>query len=832
MAIQVKPLLLPLALLAACQPVGQKESLDWQPAPASIMTRWAEQVDPANPHPEYPRPQMVRKDWMNLNGLWEYAVTPVDEPKPEQWEGKILVPFPLESALSGVGRILKPDEALWYRREFEVPADWAGKMVLLHFEAVDWQAEAWLNGARLGDHRGGYDPFSFVLNSFLREGVNELILKVTDPTDTGTQPRGKQVLNPGGIFYTPVSGIWQTAWLEAVHSGHHIESFHLETDTGEGEIRIMPKVFGFSTDDLRLYVEVINGGKVISHRRSPLTDTISLSIPNPELWSPGNPFLYDLRLTLLEVDTPIDVVEGYFGMRKISIGKDAQGITRILLNDEFLFQNGMLDQGFFPDGIYTPATDAALKNDVESAKNWGFNMLRKHVKVELRRYYYWCDKLGVLVWQDMPSGDKYIGPADADLKRSQASARQYEAELEAMIERLYNHPSIIVWVPFNEGWGQYDTERITRLIAQQDPTRLVNSASGWTDRGTGHILDIHNYPDPKMPPLEENRAIVLGEFGGLGKAIPGHTWEEKNWGYQQMADRQELALKYEEFYVRVWEYAEKGLSAAIYTQITDVETETNGLVTYDRKVLKIEHGLLKKINTGNFVASPRFSHPGGLFNKPVSLEISQFKGLPVYYTTDGSEPGIESRKYFKPLSIEKSVKVQAAAIDKSGARSQTVSVEFKHTSQPEPVYRLPFSEKYRAGGVFGLVDGQKGSASFGDGRWQGFEGIDLDVTIAFEKPEAANSISVNFLQDQGAWVFLPKKVLIQVSDDGKVFQTVKETVFPVKEDAQVRIETVKATLDRSEMPEYIKVIAENAGPLPQWHPGAGGKAWMFVDEVE
>jgi beta-galactosidase/beta-glucuronidase len=558
----------------------------YQPVEGKIMTRWAKEVSPTNALPEYPRPQMVRKEWKNLNGLWDYAIRTKDQVRPESFDGQILVPYPVESALSGVKKTVTPNDKLWYRLSFEVPGNWPKGKLLLHFGAVDFQAEVWVNGTKLGDHAGGYDPFSFdISNAVKSSGPQELIVAVTDPTDRGTQPRGKQVLKPGGIMYTAVTGIWQTVWIEPVPSAY-IRGLTITPDIDNNKLTVVVDAQG-DTSGLSFTADAKSSGYSASASFS--NNPLTLTVNNPKLWSPDSPFLYDLTVRLTDKGKTIDSVQSYFGMRKIAIGKDEQGIQRLMLNNKPLFQYGPLDQGWWPDGLYTAPTDAALKYDLEVLKKIGCNMLRKHVKVEPDRLYYWCDKLGLLVWQDMPSGDRGIRSNDPDLQRSPESAKQYELELARMIDAFRNHPSIIMWVPFNEGWGQYDTPRIVQLVRDLDPSRLVNNASGWTDRKVGDVSDMHNYPGPGMPAVEDKRAAVLGEFGGLGLPLKGHTWQDaQNWGYQSFQNREELTDAYAALMSRLHMLIPKGLCAAVYTQTTDVEVEVNGWMTYDREVLKID----------------------------------------------------------------------------------------------------------------------------------------------------------------------------------------------------------------------------------------------------
>ncbi len=581
---------------------------DWAPAKGPLMTRWARDVRAENPLPEYPRPQLVRKDWMNLNGLWQLGFGKQgDETSPplgKALDDQILVPFPVESALSGV---MRHADRLWYRKTFDLPKTWGKSRVLLHFGAVDWESQVWVNGKNLGTHRGGYDAFSFDITDALKaEGDQEVIVRVFDPTDAGTQPRGKQVQKPGGIFYTPTTGIWQTVWLEPVPTSS-LRRLMLNPDPDKFQLDVTPEVAG-DTTGLTLAVSILDGEKVVSGGSGNLqAKPIPILLPQGcKRWSPDSPFLYGLKVDLKRGDAVVDTVQSYFGLRKIEVAKDAKGVNRIKLNGEFVFQVGPLDQGFWPDGLYTAPTDEALRFDIEITKKLGFNMTRKHVKVEPDRWYYWCDKLGLLVWQDMVAGDKGIGASDADLKRTPESARQFEVELKAMIDGLRDHPSIIMWVVFNEGWGQFDTARIVDWVKQYDPTRLADCASGWTDRpGIGDVHDLHAYPHPAAPPLEAKRAGVLGEFGGLGLGVNGHTWSGQTWGYQGAVGKEDLTRKYEGLLreARALKDA-RGLNAVVYTQITDVETEANGLLTYDREVVKVDADRATGANRGDFSRAP------------------------------------------------------------------------------------------------------------------------------------------------------------------------------------------------------------------------------------
>lgn len=580
---------------------GSAEPEQWKPVPGKLMTRWAKDVDPLNPWPEYPRPLLQRERWMNLNGLWDYQITAItakDAPMPEKADGRILVPFPVESALSGVGRALRPDQALTYRRKFAVPDDWKGDRILLHFGAVDWQCNVSVNGQTVGEHTGGFDPFSFDITDALKAGAeNEIIVTVTDPTDTGGQPRGKQWLSPHGIWYTPTSGIWQTVWLEPVPEAS-VSAIKVEVDFESQEVTIRPRIenwkSGVFTD-----IEILENGKRISHGHTNLEGHTSKSQrSNWRYWTPDDPFLYTIRVSVTEGDTT-DVVTSYFAMRHIAVTRDQNGANRIRLNGAPLFQFGPLDQGFWPDGLYTPPTEEAMIFDIIAAKKMGANMLRKHVKVESQRFYHACDKLGMLVWQDIPSPFYHDGTGENEFNNpplTEEWKKNFEREMRAIVGAFDQHPSIVMWVPWNEGWGQNDlawSKSMVELCKKLDPTRLVNNASGWTDMGNGDVNDIHVYPGPATPtpelPRDANRAMVLGEFGGLGLPIEGHTWLDKNnWGYKSYTDKQSLTAAYLDLINQLPIHISRGLAAAVYTQTTDVEIEVNGWLTYDRAVWKIE----------------------------------------------------------------------------------------------------------------------------------------------------------------------------------------------------------------------------------------------------
>ena len=595
-----------LTLITCWVSLSVAQETPWTPVEGKIMTAWAEQVNPALTLPEYPRPQMIRERWVNLNGLWDYAILPKETTDVTTYNGKILVPFAVESALSGVGKTVGKENAVVYRRSVTLPSNFRNQKVLLHFGAVDWKCDVSVNGVAVGTHTGGYDPFTFDITSALkRSGAQEIKVTVWDPTDEGPQPRGKQVKEPKSIWYTPVTGIWQTVWLEAVPTTY-IRNIRLTPNLDQSTIALAADVEALEPGD-RLKLSVWDGTLKVAEQDSEQPN-ITLAVPDAKTWSPANPFLYDLRITLVRKGKTIDEIRSYFGMRKISMAPDANGVQRMWLNDEMLFQFGPLDQGWWPDGLYTAPTDEALLFDIRKTKDLGFNMIRKHVKVEPARWYYHCDRLGMLVWQDMPSGDMgnrwdsrpgVIGVA-TEKQRTRESEKIFRDEWKAIMDANMNAPSIVVWVPFNEAWGQFKTQEITEWTMTYDPTRLVNSASGGNFYGVGHIIDLHNYPEPAMPASKlfgKDQIIVLGEYGGLGLPVEGHTWQDKNnWGYQSFTTPKELLDKYEEYIYRLTPLIEKGLSAAIYTQTTDVEIETNGLMTYDRKVIKMDEQRLNRIH--------------------------------------------------------------------------------------------------------------------------------------------------------------------------------------------------------------------------------------------
>lgn len=564
--------------------VAQGQTGAYRMQQVQLQTRWAKEVSPANALKEYPRPQLVRQGWTNLNGLWDYAITRRNVVKPAEFQGKILVPFPLESALSGVKKALDPEELLWYKRRFNFNAK-AGERTILNFGAVDYQCWVFVNGREVGSHEGGYTAFSMDISTALIEGENEIMIKVYDPSDAGIGPRGKQVLHPQSIYYTPSSGIWQTVWLEQVPK-EHISALRITPDIDRSLVNVRVEATGAGKVDI-----VVEG----EHYFGEANQTISVPIKVLKLWSPSSPFLYDLQVSLGK-----DSVKSYFGMRKVSVAKDGNGIDRIMLNNKAYYNLGTLDQGFWPDGLYTAPTDDALAYDIKAIKAMGFNTIRKHIKVEPARWYYHADRLGMLVWQD------FVQPNFA-LK---AGAKEiFEKQGAEMLAQLHNSPCITTWVLFNEKWGQYDQARLTSWIKNTDPSRIVNGHSGEylyvNDKlrsesvdayVNADITDVHSYPQPMNAIKMAGKAQVCGEFGGVGVFIPEHQWNtETAWGYvnENPAD---LKAKYAGMNAALEKFAAEGMSGSIYTQPFDVEGEQNGLMTYDREIVKVPFAELRKIH--------------------------------------------------------------------------------------------------------------------------------------------------------------------------------------------------------------------------------------------
>ena len=577
-------------------------SAQWKPAGDRIKTSWAEQINPENVLPEYPRPIMERGEWKNLNGLWQYAIVDKGARTPQTFDGEILVPFAVESSLSGVQKRIDDTKELVYQRTFEVPSAWKGKQVLLHFGAVDWKADVWVNDVKVGSHTGGYAPFSFDITPALVAKSNKLVVRVWDPTDKSYQPRGKQVSKPSGIWYTPVSGIWQTVWLEPVNE-KHIANLRILPDVDANVLKVDACVAEGTATDM-LEVSVYDGNQLVASGKSINGEQVDVEMPQDvKLWSPDSPFLYTLKVALINKGKVVDKVDSYAAMRKFSSRRDENGIVRLELNNQPLFQFGPLDQGWWPDGLYTAPTDEALRYDVQKTKDFGFNMIRKHIKVEPARWYMHCDQLGIIVWQDMPSGDKnpewqmrkYFDGAER--LRSPESEANYRKEWKEIMDYLYSYPCIGTWVPFNEAWGQFKTQEIAEWTKQYDPSRLVNPASGGNHYTCGDILDLHNYPAPSMYLYDAQRVTVLGEYGGIGLVLKDHLWEpNRNWGYVQFNSSKEATDEYVKYAEMLYNMVVKGFSGAVYTQTTDVEIEVNGLMTYDRKVIKLDEKRVREIN--------------------------------------------------------------------------------------------------------------------------------------------------------------------------------------------------------------------------------------------
>ena len=618
-----RSILFAAALMLAMTGASAK-STPWAPAGENIKTRWAAQVNPNAPLPEYPRPQMVRSEWLNLNGLWNYGITELASAD-FSVEGQILVPFAVESSLSGVARSVTETDALWYERTFTVPSAWKGRRVLLHFGAVDWKAEVWVNGTKVGEHTGGYAPFFFDITDVLKKsGKQTLRLKVIDATDTSWQPRGKQWMLPSGIWYTPVTGIWQTVWMEPVQPAH-IDNYYAVSNIDKGTIALSVNAQGLQGED-KIKSRLLAEGQVVAEGEG---SNVLFKVKEPKLWSPDSPFLYDIEISIEREGKTVDAVKGYTAMRKISkyVEPKPWEYRRIALNNQPLFQFGPLDQGWWPDGLYTAPTDEALRFDIERTKAWGFNMIRKHIKVEPARWYYWCDKLGIMVWQDMPccgdhgckrrettrseeikkqqgniwGWDSFIGGTDCT--PPQEWKDNYYKEWGEIIDNFKGFQSIVVWVPFNEAWGQFDTPDVVRFTRAKDPTRLINPSSGgnFSLEELGDILDVHHYPQPMMNAFERKVINVLGEFGGIGMPVSGHLWKitDKNWGYGGVKHSKEEVLdQYEEYADILKRFIATGCSAAVYTQTTDVEVEVNGIMTYDREVIKMNEESLCAVNQG------------------------------------------------------------------------------------------------------------------------------------------------------------------------------------------------------------------------------------------
>lgn len=580
----IKKLLVPALLLLA---IHSAHAQNWQPKKAALMSKFAKDVQPESVLPEYPRPQLVREKWLNLNGLWQFqpAANKTEALPAGNLSRTILVPFPVESALSGV---MEHHETIWYRRKFSVPASWKGEQVLLHFGAVDFESEVFVNGKSFGIHKGGYDPFSYDITAALTAGgEQDIAVRVFDPTDNGGFPRGKQTLHPQGIMYTSVTGIWQTVWLEPVPKTS-IGNIKIVPDIDRAVVKLLVTTAGKAANQ-SVDIQVKADGKIVGSFTGKANSEIAVPVTNAKLWSPDHPFLYDLTITLKNGSQKLDEVGSYFGMRKIAMA-DEDGYKKMYLNNKFLFQIGPLDQGFWPDGGYTAPTDAALKYDLEMIKAFGYNMVRKHIKVEPYRWYYWADKLGLMVWQDMPSPNSYtehVPPVDT---------AEFASELKRLVVSHWNSPSIVTWVVFNEGQAQHNTPGLVNLVRSLDTTRLINQASGGGHFDAGDIMDIHSYPPPAAPAKSVTQTLACGEYGGIGFIIKDHTWKTGP-TYIMIDNEKDYLNLYDEFATDLTVFKTmKGLSAAVYTEITDVEVELNGLLTYDREVIK---GSVEKIRASN-----------------------------------------------------------------------------------------------------------------------------------------------------------------------------------------------------------------------------------------
>ncbi|MCF0176032.1 MAG: beta-galactosidase [Bacteroidales bacterium] len=586
----------------------------WSPKGDKIKTRWAADVTPETAWQSYPRPQLVRTDWQNLNGLWKLAISDRNaDAKNISYDREILVPYCIESSLSGVMESFTPEQKFWYSREFTLAPSWKGKNIILHFGAVDYACEVYVNGKFVGSHVGGNNSFSLDITKAVKtKGANTLEVRGTDPTDTGTVTRGKQQLNPKGIWYTPVSGIWKTVWMEPV-SALSIKSV-VPTTAISGKVSFDITLSGKATGKELVEIEVLDGGKKIAGYEGPVSGA-ALTVEQPELWSPDSPKLYRTVLTLKSAGKVLDKAESYFAIREISTVIDQMGNTRFALNGDILFQWGPLDQGWWPDGLLTPPSEEAMIYDMIQLKKMGFNTIRKHIKVEPELYYHYADSLGLMIWQDMPSGfqtakagEQHVGAYAAhDWDAPAEHEEQWKFEYEEMVNNLKFFPSITTWVVFNEGWGQFRTAKTAEFAYGLANGRIINAVTGWTDRKVGDIYDIHNYPSTAMKLVDEcgGRMSVLGEFGGLGLPVEGHTWQETNgWGYKNMAASLDLLNNYSRLCYDLEALIAQGLCAAIYTQTTDVEIELNGFMTYDREVCKLNEQNLHMLHSRLYNVEP------------------------------------------------------------------------------------------------------------------------------------------------------------------------------------------------------------------------------------
>ncbi len=595
-------------------------SIAWVRQAAPLTTPWTEEVSPDNTLPDYPRPQMVRTNWLNLNGVWNYlgrsGSLPSDAVPPSSAFGeRILVPFPAEAALSGIGR---RDDEMWYQRLVEVPSSWRGQRVLLHFGAVDQVATVWVNQKQVARHEGGYTAFSVDITAALRESAGqEITVRVQDRNEAGPFPVGKQRNQPAGLFYTGSSGIWQTVWMEPVPAAH-IDKLDITQDLRS--LTVSARTSG-TTDERAVVFVSEPGGRVVVVGSGRPGQPIPLVIPQPRLWSPDDPYLYNITVVLARpTGEVVDEVSSYAGLRTVGIVTDPQGRPRITLNGQITFLHGPLDQGYWPDGIYTAPTDQALKSDLEWIKKLGMNFVRKHAKVEPARWYHWTDRLGLLVWQDMPSLDVNlqipVGPAPEPVRAAKA---HFERELLKMVDQLRSVTSIVGWVPFNEGWGEFDTARIADTVKATDPTRLVNANSGVNcckslpDSGAGDVFDDHTYVGPGRPAPAGSRVLVDGEYGGLGLVPEGNRWPGLAQSYEIVDNPARLTERYVEVSRDLEDIVRQtGLSGAIYTQMTDVENEVNGFLTYDRRLAKMDVATVAERNRAVIAAGSQANDPAGV----------------------------------------------------------------------------------------------------------------------------------------------------------------------------------------------------------------------------